>query len=139
MISEQEREAAKESVRQYYKTQEYIELLQWKLQKTEEKLQALEIEKNSPQIQFTLSTDIQAASYENIPTRGKKWRISPIEKEIDLFYERLNRECEKLTREWMQGKAALHKAQEKNEAMEFCMSRLEPQQRKALDLEPIRK
>ncbi len=134
MISEQEQENIKESIKQYYKTQEYIEMLHWKLQKLEEKLQALQSEKNSPQIHFTLSTDIKAASYENIPTGGKKQQTSPMEKEIDLFYEKLDKEYEKLTIEWLQEKAALREAEKKNETMEFCISRLEPQQRKALDL-----
>ncbi len=125
-------EAVKEKIEQYYYNEKVLAWNQKELERLTKRLQEIEKDRNSPLLPAPLCTDLQGVNYSSVGNKSGKIAQSPIERNIEAIYDRLDRNYEETQEKILDLKIKIAKQEDERKKTEFYIHFLSEENRKLL-------
>lgn len=126
-------EIVKSKIEQYYYNEKVIAWNQKEIERLTKRLQEIDNDRNSPFLPVTLHTDLQGVRYDGIGIKGGAIAQSPIEKNIDAIYNKLDRNYEQTQQKILDLKINMQKLEDSQKETEFYIHMLNEESRKVLE------
>ena len=133
MINKKEMEAVKEKIEQYYYNEKVLAWNQKELERLTKRLQEIEKDRNSPLLPAPLCTDLQGVNYSSVGNKSGKIAQSPIERNIEAIYDRLDRNYEETQEKILDLKIKIQKLEDSQEKIAFYIHMLKEESKKILE------
>ena len=133
MINKKELAEVKKKIEQYY----YIEkVIVWKNEKLErliKRLEEIDNDRNSATLPISLHTDLSAVKYDGIGSKSGTLPQSPMDREIEVIYTRLDTAYCKTQNEILELKIEIQKLEDEKEETAFYIHMLNEESKKILE------
>lgn len=127
----------KERVMKYYQNVSWLFLQKRRVQQLEDRMAAIEDDKQKNH--FHLSTETRGLTYDGISVQGGSIPASPMEREIEHIFDRLDREYDKIRKEWIDLKQYIRHVESENEKTGFYLDLIDPENKEIFELKFLKK
>lgn len=133
MINKKEMEAVKKKIEQYYYNEKVIAWKNEKLERLTKRLEEIDNDRNSSLLPISLNTDLSAVKYDGIGIKSGALPQSPMEREIEAIYNRLDSAYCKTQNEILELKIEIQKLEDSQEETAFYIHMLNEESKKVLE------
>ncbi len=124
MINKKEMEAVKNKIERYYYNEKVIVWNQKELERLTKRLQDIEKDRNSPLLPVSLCTDLKGIKYDSVGGKGEGIPQSPMDRNIEAIYSRLERNYEQTQQNILELKINIQKLEDERKQTEFYIHML---------------
>lgn len=112
------------NIKKYFHNLKVIQWQKTKVEKLYERLESIEKDRKSTDFSESFHTDLQAVRYDKVIVQGGQLPSSMMDREIELIYQKLDREYQSTQAEILDTNILIRKLEKENEKMEFCLNNL---------------
>ncbi len=133
MINKKEMEAVKNKIERYYYNEKVIVWNQKELERLTKRLQDIEKDRNSPLLPVSLCTDLKGVKYDSVGGKGGGIPQSPMDRNIEAIYSRLERNYEQTQQNILELKINIQKLEDERKQTEFYIHLLNEESKMLLE------
>ena len=133
MINKKEMEAVKNKIERYYYNEKVIAWNQKELERLTKRLQDIEKDRNSPLLPVSLCTDLKGVKYDSVGGKGGGIPQSPMDRNIEAIYSRLDRNYEQTQQNILELKINIQKLEDEKKQTEFYIHLLNEESKRLLE------
>ncbi len=133
MINKKEMEAVKNKIERYYYNEKVIAWNQKELERLTKRLQDIEKDRNSPLLPVSLCTDLKGVKYDSVGGKGGGIPQSPMDRNIEAIYSRLERNYEQTQQNILELKINIQKLEDERKQTEFYIHLLNEESKMLLE------
>lgn len=126
-------EAVKKKIEQYYYNEKVIAWKNEKLERLTKRLEEIDNDRNSSLLPISLNTDLSAVKYDGIGIKSGALPQSPMERDIEAMYHRLDTAYCKTQNEILELKIEIQKLEDSQEETAFYIHMLNEESKKILE------
>jgi len=133
LINKKEMEAVKNKIERYYYNEKVIAWNQKELERLTKRLQDIEKDRNSPLLPVSLCTDLKGVKYDSVGGKGGGIPQSPMDRNIEAIYSRLDRNYEQTQQNILELKINIQKLEDEKKQTEFYIHLLNEESKRLLE------
>ena len=126
-------EAVKNKIERYYYNEKVIAWNQKELERLTKRLQDIEKDRNSPLLPVSLCTDLKGVKYDSVGGKGGGIPQSPMDRNIEAIYSRLDRNYEQTQQNILELKINIQKLEDEKKQTEFYIHLLNEESKRLLE------
>lgn len=126
-------EAVKNKIERYYYNEKVIAWNQKELERLTKRLQDIEKDRNSPLLPVSLCTDLKGVKYDSVGGKGGGIPQSPMDRNIEAIYSRLERNYEQTQQNILELKINIQKLEDERKQTEFYIHLLNEESKMLLE------
>ena len=126
-------EAVKNKIERYYYNEKVIAWNQKELERLTKRLQDIEKDRNSPLLPVSLCTDLKGVKYNSVGGKGGGIPQSPMDRNIEAIYSRLERNYEQTQQNILELKINIQKLEDERKQTEFYIHLLNEESKMLLE------
>ncbi len=126
-------EAVKNKIERYYYNEKVIVWNQKELERLTKRLQDIEKDRNSPLLPVSLCTDLKGVKYDSVGGKGGGIPQSPMDRNIEAIYSRLERNYEQTQQNILELKINIQKLEDERKQTEFYIHLLNEESKMLLE------
>lgn len=126
-------EAVKNKIERYYYNEKVIVWNQKELERLTKRLQDIEKDRNSPLLPVSLCTDLKGVKYDSVGGKGGGIPQSPMDRNIEAIYSRLDRNYEQTQQNILELKINIQKLEDEKKQTEFYIHLLNEESKRLLE------